>query len=168
MLAFGCQLHAQIDATSGTADVEAQLVDLLRDLQVRRAAEQPRPVARVGNVTVVGDRVRTEPASSLIEAEGRVTATVSRRGEEITIDTDRMSVLRPQLRPDSCEGRVRHSVVLETAIRLDGAFEVLDVVQSFEDRVDEAAIAAVNQWRLEPGPDWPGQTVQLEFIVCGR
>lgn len=59
-------------------------------------------------------------------------------------------------------------VVVETQIGLDGRVEAVRVARGADARLDDAAVAAVRQWRYRPARGAGGNPVRVLFTVTLR
>ena len=64
-----------------------------------------------------------------------------------------ISEVKPQYTPEAMRARIEGTVTLTAVVRTDGTPEEIEVTKSLDSEhgLDERAVAAVSQWRFEPG-----------------
>jgi TonB family protein len=76
--------------------------------------------------------------------------------------------VQPSYPEEARKGGIKGTVVLRVLIETDGSCRVLEVVESPDPLLADAARAAVDQWRYEPPRDETGKVVKEEFTVTVR
>jgi TonB family protein len=64
-----------------------------------------------------------------------------------------VSEVKPRYTPEALQARIQGAVVMSTVVRTDGTPNDIEVTTSLDTRygLDEQAVAALKQWRFEPG-----------------
>lgn len=70
----------------------------------------------------------------------------------------------PEYSEDARRARHQGTVVLEAIVRRDGSVEILGVAKGLGYGLDENAIAALNQWKFDPGQK-DGQAVDVRLSI---
>jgi TonB family protein len=72
--------------------------------------------------------------------------------------------IKPYYTPDAMADRVQGSVVLQCVVSKAGVPTDIEVKQTLDERLDKQAIAALEQWRFEPGQK-DGAAVNVRIAV---
>jgi TonB family protein len=72
--------------------------------------------------------------------------------------------VRPQYTADALRRRVTGAVLLQCVVDREGVPTNIEVVQSLDESLDEAALKALQQWRFEPGKK-DGKAVLVQIDV---
>ena len=61
--------------------------------------------------------------------------------------------VRPEYTPEALKARIQGTILLTTVVRTDGMPSDIEITQSLDTEygLDEQAVAALGQWRFEPG-----------------
>ena len=64
-----------------------------------------------------------------------------------------ISEVKPQYTPEAMQAKIQGSVMMDAVIRTDGTPEDIQITKSLDTEygLDKQAVAALNQWRFEPG-----------------
>ena len=76
--------------------------------------------------------------------------------------------VNPQYPEDARNEKVQGTVLLEVVVRKDGSVGQITPLRSDDDRLTEAAVAAVRQWRFEPSRDKSGKAVAVRYVLTTR
>jgi len=72
--------------------------------------------------------------------------------------------VRPNYTADAMRRRISGAVLLQCVVDREGVPTNIEVVQSLDDSLDEAALKALQQWRFEPGKK-DGKAVLVQIDV---
>ena len=73
--------------------------------------------------------------------------------------------VEPQYTDQAREARLQGAVRLQAVVRKDGSVDSVQVVQGLGMGLDEAAVAAVKQWRFQPATR-NGEPVDLQITLA--
>jgi protein TonB len=110
-------------------------------------------------------------ASSTLGSDQSDKPTVHRPGEKgLTLPRIRQEV-KPEYTPEAMKARIQGRVVLEAIVLASGAVDDVSILTSLdtEHGLDERAVAAMKQWRFEPGAkDGKPVAVRIEVEMVFR
>jgi len=79
-----------------------------------------------------------------------------------------LTKVTPEYPGEARREKVTGTVVLDTTIDTDGAVVAVAVSESPDQRLDQAAMAALEQWRFRPAEDEQGLPIKVCYLVTIR
>jgi len=79
-----------------------------------------------------------------------------------------ISEVKPQYTPEALQAGIQGTVTLTTVVRTDGTPDEIEITKSLDTEygLDDQAVAAVSQWRFEPGrKDGKAVPVSVEIEI---
>ncbi|MCM2254112.1 MAG: energy transducer TonB [Vicinamibacteria bacterium] len=158
----------EASATLATFDDDAASLQVIVRRAGRVLADTAVRVKRGGRAVVGGmDGVEAPYVFVVVEAAAVGQPAVARLDDSVTAP-ELVHKLAPQYPLEARQAGVSGAVVLEAQIGLDGRVEAVRVARGADARLDEAAVAAVRQWRFKPARGGDGRPTRVLFTVTLR
>jgi TonB family protein len=115
--------------------------------------------------TVMALPLGTPVAMPVRGADARAQQVVDGKDQGVTLPRI-ISEVKPQYTPEALEARIQGSAILTAIVRTDGTTDDVEVKTSLDTEygLDKQAVAALEQWRFEPGKK-DGKPVDVRIDV---